>query len=134
MKVSKSERKEALVRLHEIVKPGDTVYTILRHCSRSGMSRSISVVIGGTEPYDFSYLLPRIGVGTFDRDRGGVKVGGCGMDMGFSIVHNLGYALWPDGFDCIGEKCPSSDHVNGDRNYEPHNHKSGGCALKQRWL
>ena len=28
---------------------------------------------------------------------GGLRVSGCGMDMGFHVVYNLGYVLWPDG-------------------------------------
>jgi hypothetical protein len=40
--------------------------------------------------------------------------------------------LWPDGWTCIGEKCPSNDHFNGDRNYEPHLHKSGAYAITKR--
>lgn len=41
MKVSKKERNEALERLRGWVKPGDTVYCVLRSVSRSGMSRVI---------------------------------------------------------------------------------------------
>lgn len=38
MATSKSQRTEALARLHEILKPGDTVYTVLRepHGRRNG--------------------------------------------------------------------------------------------------
>lgn len=49
-----------------------------------------------------------------------VKMGGAGMDMGFALVHSLSYALFPDGFGCIGDGCPSNDHSNGDRDYTPH--------------
>lgn len=38
------ERQEAIERLREILKPGDTVYTIIRHVSRSGMQRSIQLL------------------------------------------------------------------------------------------
>lgn len=37
-------------------------------------------------------------------------------------------------FECIGHGCPSNDHCNGDRDYTPHHHNSGGYALKHRWL
>lgn len=37
-------KDEARKRLKEVLKPGDTVYTILRHVSRSGMTRHISLV------------------------------------------------------------------------------------------
>lgn len=65
----------------------------------------------------------------------GLTVGGCGMDMGFHLVYNLSRVLFPSGFECIGKGCPSNDHSNGDRNYEPHRHTGdGGYAIKHRWL
>jgi hypothetical protein len=82
------------------------------------------------------------------------------MDMGFHLVYTLSYALYPQGFGCVGERCPSNDHSNGDRDYTPHGcydengaledrepgpgelrdgcrrhwHRDGGYALTQRWL
>ena len=168
-KVSKSEREEALARLHDWIKPGDTVYTILRHRSRSGMSREIGVVLlmepllvdpqhGGRAPVD---IHPNHAVATVLGERlgkrDGVVVGGGGMDMGFHLVYSLSSTLYPDGFGCIGERCTSNDHSNGDRSYIPHAcslngphtdtikhgedsrhtchwHRDGGYALRQRWL
>jgi hypothetical protein len=131
-----AEREQAIERLREIFKPGDTVYTVLRHVSRSGMSRSISILYSENpgDVVDVSFLLVRAMDYRFDRDRGGVKVGGCGMDMGFHLVYNMSHVLYPNGFTCTGERCPASDHSNGDRDYTPHEHKSGGYALQQRWL
>ena len=54
--------------------------------------------------------------------------------MGFAVIYELSQALFPKGFECIGEKCPSNDHSNGDRDYTPHHHNSGGYALKHRWM
>ena len=86
---------------------------------------------------------------TMDRDREGLRVSGCGMDMGFHVVYSLSRVLYPDGFECIGEGCPSNDHSNGDRDYTPHLnggkaphepgyvahwHSNGGYALRQRWV
>lgn len=143
-------RDEAIAKLRELLHPGDTVQTILRHRSRSGMSRSISPVIGGE---DVSYLVaPAVGY-SFDRRHGGVRVSGCGMDAGFHLVYSLSRALYPDGHPCTGERCPSNDHSNGDRDYtpehrgnargdvwpghplwHPHQHSDGGYALRHRWL
>ena len=53
---------------------------------------------------------------------GGLRVSGCGMDMGFHVVYNLGYALWPDG----------TPEPHGTRNGAPDS--DGGYALKHRWL
>ena len=53
---------------------------------------------------------------------GGLVIGGCGMDMGFHVVYNLGRAMWPDG----------TPDPHGTRNGEPD--RDGGYALKHRWL
>ena len=137
-----AERQEAREQLRGILKPGDTVWTILRHVSRSGMSRRISLVVFEVPP-DSSYdppgprditWLAGKALGCRRHDDGGLVVGGCGMDMGFHIVYNLSRTLFPSGFTCIGNGCPASDHPNGDRNREPHKHGNGGYALQQRWL
>lgn len=111
-------------KLLEILKPGDTVHTVLRHVSRSGMYRVIDCykLEGGEQIYLSGYML-NLGVG--DRARGGkdgIGIGGCGMDMGFALVYDLGYKLWPRG----------TDKPHGSRNGEPDS--DGGYALKQRWL
>jgi hypothetical protein len=134
-KSQQTERDDAIARLREWLKPGDTVYTILRHCSRSGMARVIELVtIKDNEPIFLGYNASlALGI-TYDQKRDGVKVGGTGMDMGFHLVYTLSSTLWPDGFECIGCSCTSNDHFNGDRDYTPHHHTDGGYALKQRWL
>lgn len=126
-KAQQSEQNEARETLRKLFPPGSRVGTILRHVSRSGMSRSISVVVQDEDGIrDVSYLVARALGDKIDRDRGGVKVGGCGMDMGFSLVYNLSATLYPEGFGCVGADpyyrvhCPSNDHTNGDRDYTPH--------------
>ena len=42
MKYSKEEKQEALERLKEWIKKGDTLHTTVRHVSRSGMMRYIT--------------------------------------------------------------------------------------------
>lgn len=125
----KTQKQESIEKLRELVKPGDAVYTIMRHVSRSGMSRSISVILNGQN--DVTYLVRRVLDLRFDENNGGVKMGGCGMDMGFSLVYSLGCVLYPSGFDCIGEGCPSNDHFNRENNTH---HKDGGYSLRSRWL
>jgi hypothetical protein len=41
-RISKADRAQSVAQLREWVKPGDTVYCILRHVARSGMSRDIT--------------------------------------------------------------------------------------------
>ena len=130
-----SEQQSSKARLLELVKPGDTVYTILRHVSRSGMSRVIDlVVMSEGRPQSISGWAAEVVGNRMDRDRWGIKIGGAGMDMGFALVYELSYWLFKEGFECIGEGCPANDHNNGDRDYTPHPHSDPGYALKHRWL
>jgi hypothetical protein len=95
------------------LKPGDTLYTTTLHTSRSGMSRNIKVVrILDGKPTDISGLVARA-TGSRWADDGGVTVGGCGMDMGFSLIYDLSRTLHPRGFLCAGSGvCHSNDHSN----------------------
>ena len=115
--MSKSESKEAIERLREVVKEGDTVFTVLRSVSRSGMMRVIAPIIirpredkpGEVETWHIGYNAALALEQPYDRDREGVKVSGCGMDMGFHLVYELSSLLfgWENG---------------------------GGYKLKHKWL
>ena len=109
-------------QLRKMLKPGATVYTVLRHVSSSGMTRRIDLytVRKGEIAYLSGYAANLMGY-TLHKD-GGIVVQGCGMDMGFELVYNLGAYLWPN-----GTKKP-----HGTRNGEPDT--AGGYALKHRWL
>lgn len=122
---SKKEKAESLAFLRDQVKlvPGDTVYTVLRNVARSGMTRWIDFyVIRDGDPWRISYHIAKAAGYTYDNKRESVKVGGCGMDMGFSVVYNLGATLWPTG----------TPEPHGRRNGEPDS--AGGYALKHRWI
>ena len=110
--------------LRSVLKPGMTVYTILNHRSASGMSRSISLAVGGKkgEIIKLDWYAIKAGLGKMDQSHGGIKVGGCGMDMGFDLVYRLGSKLWPK-----GTKKP-----HGTRNGKPDT--DGGYALEHSWL
>jgi hypothetical protein len=135
MRISKQAQENAVAQLRGLVRPGDTVYTVLRHVSRSGMSRSIDLyaVIDGEMRWLTGYAAQALET-AIDKKNGGLKISGCGMDMGFALVYDLSSTLWPKGFECIGDGCRSNDHFNGDRNYSPHSHRDGGYALRQSWL
>lgn len=141
------ERKEAADRLRELCPPGTQVYCILRHVSRSGMQRRISLYVKVPEGDGMQWLDGYVSATGLARRHHGSQdalvVNGCGMDMGFHLVYELARTLYPDGYGCIGEGCPSNDHANGDRNYRPHDasnahhwhwHRDGGYALRHRWL
>ena len=126
--------------LREMFPPGSTIHTILRHVSQSGMTRAISVVHDNS---DISYLVARAyPKWRINQRHGGITMTGCGMDMGFSLAYTLSRTLYPEGFECIGtgdpdvwgSRCPSNDHSNGDREYSPHHHDSGGYALRHSWI
>lgn len=122
MKVTEKEREDAKENLLEMLKPNDKVYTILRHCSKSGMQREISlVVVKGGRICDIDYWVGKLLEYRIGKHFG-LVVGGCGMDMGFHLVYGLGSMLWPK-----GTKKP-----HGRRNGEPDS--AGGYALKHEWL
>lgn len=102
MKVKKAEYEECKARLLKWIKPGDTVYTILRRVSRSGMQRQISVVLirpGEKEPVILhpNYLVSRV-LGRPQGKSDAIVCNGCGMDMGFDLVYHLSAVLFGDGY------------------------------------
>ena len=135
MTVKETERKRAIEWLKERIKAGDTIYTHVEHVSRSGMYRAIRVYrMDENKPVDISSMVAKAIDARFDKNHYAVGVGGCGMDMGFAVVYDLSYRLFPEGYTCTGKKCYSNDHTNGDRNYRRHHHTDGGYAIQQRWL
>lgn len=126
MTAKETERQQAIRELRKLVKPGDTLHTILRHVSRSGMSRRIDVVkMGRNGPRYLTWLAAKV-LGERTTGNGdGLVVGGCGMDMGFHVVYSLSRALYPKGFKVSGVG------RNGDKSGWDND---GGYALKQEWL
>lgn len=121
-------RNAALEQLRELFPVGSTATTRLEHVTRSGMSRAISVLT--PEGRDVTQLVATATGRTIWHRYGGLKVGGCGMDMGFHVVYCLSSSLYPEGHGCIGTGCPSNDHANGVRNEW---HANGGYAVRQSW-
>lgn len=98
MKATKEEKAQAIELLREWVKPGDTIFTVLKHVSASGMSRDIDVFTfkyedGKVRKYWLSGMMGRAGISSYNEKRECLRVGGCGMDMGFHVVYNLASAL-----------------------------------------
>lgn len=114
----------ALEHLRAVLNPGDTVCCILRKVSRSGMARQIDFFIVGDDrrPHRITGYIADALDYPLNHNCGALKVSGCGMDMGFEIVYNLGRALWPNG----------TPKPHGRRNGEPDS--DGGYALKHSWL
>lgn len=90
-------KEKAIEELKEVVKEGDTIYTILRHVSKSGLTRDISlIVIKDNRPLCIDYWAS-IAL-DLPLKNNGIRVSGAGMDMGFALVYDLSYALYTDGY------------------------------------
>lgn len=90
-------------------KANNTIHTDLLHVSKSGMTRRIDcfVIVDG-EIININHLIAEIDGKKID-SKGGIRVQGCGMDMGFSLVYNL--------------SCRLFGHEN-----------RGGYKISQRWM
>lgn len=105
-KWTKQERADAIERLHEILRPGDTIQVVLQHVSQSGMLRVINAYLIIPRKYkrrkvDILWLGRSIAAALdwpFDEKKEGVRVDGCGMDMGFHLIYSLAQVLFGDGY------------------------------------
>ena len=148
----KQDQIEAINDLRELIKAGDTVYTILRHCSASGMTRWLDMyVMRDNKPRRITWTAARAVGWTYDTSRDALKVGGCGMDMGFHAVYVLSSYLFREGFgiegtDALGRKVRPLTKAkaakavergfvfrgrNGDASGWDND---GGYALNQEWM
>ena len=117
-----AERQRYTNILRERLAPNTVIYTKVNHVSKSGMQRGISLYVAeGNEIRDIT-CHAAWAMGDTIHKQGGIKISGCGMDMGFALVYNLGRTLWPDG----------TPEPHGKRNGQPDSW--GGYALKHRWL
>ena len=100
-KIEKGEKEKALKNLRKVLKSGDTVFTVLRSCSRSGMSRRIDLykivqypdraAPGKMEAPRLQYLSgwAAAAMGYASWPENGIRINGGGMDMGFALVDDL---------------------------------------------
>jgi hypothetical protein len=102
-KMTKKEAKALDVQyareqlLTHYVKEGDTVYTVLRSVSSSGMSRTISLKVAKEgKILDLTYYASIVLDWPLVEVNGSraLRVGGCGMDMGFHTVYTLSRVLF----------------------------------------
>jgi len=106
-------KQEAMDMLHKVLQRGDTVYTVLRHVSKSGMQRRIDCYCIG-EDRRLVFLSGYVGTVLGLRHDYGLVVNGCGMDMGFHIVHSLSSAMF---------RGPNGEYLS-----------IGAYALKHEWI
>lgn len=118
-------RGQAEESLRKLLQPGSKVYTKVEAVSSSGMSRRISAYIcEGGDIRCINHWVATV-IDEKESDKGGITIGGCGMDMGFHMVYTLGRYLFPDGFKVEG-RGRNGDTSGWDRD--------GGYALKQEWM
>lgn len=125
--LSSDDRQAGIERIKEHAPKGSTIYCILRSVSRSGMSRRISFYamkpagtkystgekpVHHTEPVMLDRAVAAILDMPLDREKEGIRVDGCGMDMGFHVVYSLARAVY-------GTEKDAED---------------AGYVLKHRWL
>jgi hypothetical protein len=85
-----TELETAKDQLISLLSETDTIYTVLRSVSKSGLSRVISfhIVYRGAI-IDLNYYIGAVLDYKPSKARGGLRVKGCGMDMGFHAVTSL---------------------------------------------
>lgn len=90
---------EGWYQLRGVLRPGDTIYTILRRVAPSGMHRRISCVTieGGSVFYLDGYAANALDENLSDRAEG-IPVSGAGMDMGYHLVDRLSWAIYGRGY------------------------------------
>ena len=85
--------------LAHYVSEGSTVYTVLRSVSSSGMSRTLSLKVAKDgKILDLTYYAGIVLDWPIVEVNGSraLRVGGCGMDMGFHTVYSLSRSLFRD--------------------------------------
>lgn len=120
------EYEKSLVKWIRRTRP--TVYTVCNHVSSSGMFRLISAhVIRKGQIISLNCLAEHLDCYKRDKRREGLRVGGCGMDMGFAVVYSISGAIFPKGF----RYRKNEHHRNGS---ESPTDCDGGYALRQQWM
>lgn len=104
MKVSKADKDHSLEMLNKFLNKNQTVYCVLRHVSRSGVRREIALfVIHENRMQVISGWVSDVLEMPINRDNLGIKIDGCGMDMGFHVVYNLASVLYGNGYQLKSE-------------------------------
>ena len=77
----------------------DTIYSIINHVSRSGMTRHISFFkIVNNEPQYINHEINKLLDYKFNKNYNSLVVGGCGMDMAFHVVYQYGQVKHDNGY------------------------------------
>lgn len=137
-KYTKDQIETARESILRVLKPGDTIHSIVTFVSRDGMSRRIRFFVpreNGVIVDLTSRMATLIGA-RVHKDSDALIIGGAGMNMAFHAVYSLGRRLNPEGVQCAGERCASNDHTNDYtmKRDGTHWHRDGGYAYRQASL
>lgn len=134
MKRQTKKEKDAIAELRSLLRPGDRVYVHCTHVARSGMSRDLrlQIVNSRREIQGITPLVARATGHQLVENKHGewtLRIGGCGMDMGFAVVHDLGRALFPNGGPLSKSPRAAQEKRHGRRK-----ETDGGYLLKHEWI
>lgn len=133
LKIAKEDRetaREGLLKLFAAGEHRPVVYTVLRHVARSGMMRRIDLYVmeidqrtGEARPrYISGWAAAVLGEKYWPND--GIRVNGCGMDMGFHLAYQLSRALYN----------ATMEAHKADIAADSAGRKDAGYQLEQRWI
>lgn len=94
--MNKTKKAEDTKRLKDLLRKGKyKTYSRINTVSRSGMSRTIDffMAIGAGEMVNINYYISKTCGYSRNKD-GAIRVSGCGMDMGFAVIYDLGRVLY----------------------------------------
>jgi len=100
--VERDEAEAAKNELRELFSTDRTVYTRLLSVSRSGMHRVIALYVArDNQIINITMSVAKVIGSKVKKVHGyvGIPVNGCGMDMGYDLVHRLSYYLYESGSD-----------------------------------
>ena len=103
IKLTEEEKEQVKQELKQVLKRcNNKVFGVVKNVSSSGMNQDIDFfafecVNGEVVKNWLSYRIAGLLDYPFNDKRECVKVNGCGMDMIFSVVYNLGSCLYPKG-------------------------------------
>lgn len=110
-----------------LIKPKDTVYTVMTHSTNSGVQH-FKVLINAVSPEGRPYIrnitrmMAKLNGNKLNKDADAIVMSGYGYSKSFQIVYGLGCMLWPHG----------TKEPHGMRNGVLD--RDGGYALQQQGL
>lgn len=94
-KHTEAEVTEALDHLRKSCPQGATIYAIVRHVSRGGMSRDLSfyAIVDGRPQWLDGWLSVALGYRRVYGARDSLRIGGCGFDAAHHVISHLAKKL-----------------------------------------